>query len=147
MEPSGGPEASQKDGPFWLSHHHPDEYVRTLKLGPLRVCARCLGTYPTLFAALAAQIATRAPLEWRFDGPFSLGLLLPALVDWALGRFRPKAGSNAVRLITGVLLGMALGRTLYVHLRSPFPLWLVVQAAVVTAVAVPVMFATLRRAR
>lgn len=131
--------------PFWLSHHHPEEYGRTYAVGSIRLCARCLGTYPVLFAGLAAQIATRAPLEWRWDPLWSIGLLLPALFDWAYGRFRPHAGSNAIRSVTGVLLGLALARTLYIHLRSPLPLLLLVQAALVTAVALPVIVLTWRR--
>lgn len=133
--------------PFWLSHHTPDEYGRTVALGPLRICARCLGTYPTLFAAIAVQVVAAAPLTWRFDGLWSVGLLLPALVDWSLGRFRPEAGTNAVRIVTGVLLGLALGRTLYMHLRAPLPGWLLIQAVCVTAVGVPVIVLSWRQRR
>ena len=46
---------------------------------------------------------------------------IAALFDWAYGRFRPHAASNLWRTVTGVLLGMALGRTLYVHLQKPLP--------------------------
>ncbi len=130
--------------PFWLSHHTPDEYGRTYAIGRWRVCARCLGTYPVMFAAIAAQIAARAPLEWRYDGLVAM-LLLPALADWAYGRFRPKSGANWLRTATGVLLGLALGRTLFAHLKQPLPVWLLVQMAVVTAVAVPVILLTYRR--
>ena len=66
-----------------------------------------------------------------------LALTLPALVDWAVGRFRPAAGSNAVRTLTGVLLGLALGRSLYMHVQRPLPPVLLAQAALVTAVARP----------
>lgn len=149
MEPGLNATSEEPAGraPFWLSHHPPEEYGRTFRIGRLRVCARCLGTYPVLFAALALQMATNAPQTWRYDGLVAVGLLLPALVDWAIGRFRPEAGSNARRLLTGVLLGVALGRTLHVHLQSPFPGWLQVQAALVTAVAVPVIVLGWRRRR
>lgn len=132
---------------FWLSHHHPEEWNRTVVLGGVRLCARCLGTYPVLFAAIAVQFALAAPLVWRGDVALAVALLLPALVDWALGRFRPQRGSNALRFATGALLGLALGRTLYVHLVRPLPTALWVQAAVVTAVAVPVILATYGRQR
>ncbi len=130
---------------FWLSHHHPPEYHRTVVLGGVRVCARCLGTYPTMAVVIAVQLAVRAPLAWAFDGPWAIALLLPALVDWSVGRFRPASGSNARRAATGVALGLALGRTLYIHLQRPLPLWLLVQAIVVTAVAVPVILVSYRR--
>ncbi|MBZ4417729.1 DUF2085 domain-containing protein [Myxococcus sp. RHSTA-1-4] len=132
---------------FWLSHHHPDEYNRTYVLGGVRICARCLGTYPVMLAALTGLFALRAPLHWRWDVPVVLALTLPALVDWAVGRFRPASGSNAVRTLTGVLLGLALARSLHVHVQRPLPTVLLAQAALVTAVAVPVILATYRRPR
>lgn len=130
---------------FWLSHHHPEEYNRTYLLGGVRVCARCLGTYPVMLLVMGVLLRLRAPLSWRWDLPLVLGLTAPALVDWAVGRFRPAAGSNAVRTLTGVLLGVALGRSLSVHLRSPLPPVLLWQAALVAAVALPVLWATTRR--
>ncbi len=132
---------------FLLSHHYPEEHHRTVVLGGVRLCARCLFTYPTLLLALTVQLSRRAPLEWRYDGVWAVALLLPALGDWAFGRFRPRAGSNAWRGLTGVLLGLALGRALYVHLQRPLPLWLLVQGALVTGVAVPVILATYRGRR
>ncbi len=132
---------------FWLRHHHADEYNRTYVLGGVRVCARCLGTYPVMLAALVGLFAAHAPLHWRWDVPAVLALTLPALVDWAVGRFRPASGTNFLRTGTGVLLGLALGRTLYVHVQRPLPGVLLAQAALVTAVAVPVILATYRRPR
>lgn len=132
---------------FWLSHHHAEEYNRTYLLGGVRVCARCLGTYPVLLAVMVALFKLRAPLSWPWDVPGVLGLTLPALVDWAVGRFRPASGSNAVRTLTGVLLGVAPGRSLYVHVQRPLPPVLVWQAALVAGVALPVLLATTRGPR
>jgi len=129
---------------LWLSHHRGDELHRTYEIGRARVCARCLGTYPVMFALIAVQLVRRAPLESRWDAALAM-LFLPALADWALGRFLPRAGSNLWRTATGALLGIALGRTLFVHLERPFPFWLLVQAAGVTAVAVPVILLTYRK--
>jgi uncharacterized membrane protein len=132
---------------FWLSHHHPEEYNRTYVLGGVRVCARCLGTYPVLLATLVALVRLRAPLTWHGDVPVVLGLTLPALVDWAVGRFRPTGGSNAVRTLTGVLLGLGLGRSLSIHVQKPLPPVLLWQAALVAIVALPVLLASARRPR
>ena len=132
---------------FWLSHHREAEYHRTWVLGGVRVCARCLGTYPALAAVLGLLFHLRAPLAWRWDLPLVLGLTLPALLDWCAGRLRPEGGSNAARALTGVLLGAALGRSLYVHLQAPLPPVLLAQAALVTALAGPVIVVALGRAR
>jgi uncharacterized membrane protein len=141
-EPRASADASLR--PFWLSHHRTEERHRTYRLGQVQVCARCLGTYPTLLLAIAAQLWAGASLSWRFDGAWALGLLMPATFDWVWGRFVPRAGSNALRTATGVLLGLALGRTLYVHLHRPLPFWLVAQGVVVTGA---VLFVILARRR
>ena len=132
---------------FWLSHHHEDELNRCWKFGRVHVCARCLGTYPVLFAAIALQFAFHAPLESSFDEPIALGFLAPALLDWAWGRFQPQAFGNPWRTFTGVLLGVALARTLFIHLQRPLPLALLLQLGFVTGVATPVILATYRRSQ
>jgi len=132
---------------FWLSHHHEEEYNRTYLFGGVRVCARCLGTYPVLLAVMVGLFAVRAPKAWAWDVPVVLALTVPALLDWAVGRFRPASGSNAVRTLTGVLLGVALGRSLYVHVQKPLPPMLWAQAALVTAVALPVILMTYGKPR
>ena len=132
---------------FWLSHHHEEEYNRTYLLGGARVCARCLGTYPVLLAVMVGLFAVRAPKAWAWDVPVVLALTGPALLDWAVGRFRPASGSNAVRTLTGVLLGAALGRSLFVHVQRPLPPMLLAQAALVTVVALPVILMTYGKPR
>ncbi len=134
-------------GPLWLSHHREDELHRTYRLGRWRVCARCLGTYPTLVAVLALQLALRAPLSWPLDKLVALGLLAPALLDWAAGRFRPRWGNNAVRTATGAALGVALGRTLYIHFQQPFPALLQAQLGLALVVVVAVSLVRLVTAR
>jgi uncharacterized membrane protein len=130
---------------FWLSHHHADELDRCWKPFGVHLCARCLGTYPVLFAAIALQFGLRAPLEHPADLALALGLVVPALADWAYGRFYPHRFSNLWRTGTGILLGLGLSRTLYVHLQRPLPAMLIAQLALVTAVATPVILKTYRR--
>ncbi len=132
---------------FLLSHHHPDEWNRCYTLGGFKVCARCLGVYPAALLMLVAEFALRAPLVARFDAWMGTALVLPATVDWAVGRFRPGAGSNAQRTATGVLLGIGLGRSLYIHVQQPFPTVLIAQLVLVTLVVLPVIFATYSRPR
>ncbi len=132
---------------FWLSHHHEEELHRTYALGDVHLCARCLGVYPVMFLGIGLQLALGAPQAWpgQWDAVIALGLLMPGLLDWAVGRFRPHWGGNGVRTVTGILLGVALARTLYVHLRDPLPPLLLAQMGLVLAVAVPVLGVTWRR--
>ena len=67
--------------------------------------------------------------------------------DWALGQFRPAGGSNLRRSATGALLGVALARTLYVHVQRPLPPALVAQLALALLVAMPVLVFASWRAR
>ncbi len=130
---------------FLLSHHPRGQLDRTVALGAVRVCARCLGTYPTLVIALVLQLLAQAPLESPLDPVLALGLVSPALVDWAWGCFDPRSGTNRLRLLTGALLGLSLARTLYVHLHRPYHPWLLAQLGLVAGVAIPVLVLTWRR--
>ena len=130
---------------FWLSHHHADELDRCWKIGGVHVCARCLGTYPVLFLAMALQFSVKAPLEHPLDLPVTVALFAPALFDWAYGRFFPHRFSNLWRTGTGILLGLSLSRSLYVHVQRPLPPTLLVQLALVISVATPVILKTYRR--
>jgi Predicted membrane protein len=105
--------------PFWISHHTDDQLCRCVRLGGLDVCARCLGLYPTLFLLLALQAILHAPGFSLPDLAVIPLLTLPALFDWALGRFVPQSGSNLRRIISGVLLAAALARSLWLHFTSP----------------------------
>jgi len=105
--------------PLWLSHHEPAHHARCMRLLGLQLCARCLGVYSALFATLSLEVAVRAPARMPYDGWIAFALPVPAVLDWARGRWRPQSGTNGLRLFTGALLGVALGRTLYLHLRQP----------------------------
>lgn len=130
---------------FWLSHHHPDELDRCYRVGPLHVCARCLGTYPVLFAALLAQFRMRAPLEHPYELAVGVLLIIPATLDWAYGRSHPHRFSNLWRSFTGVLLGLGLARSLYIHFQRPWPEVLQAQAVVVGVAGLAVILAAYRR--
>ena len=130
---------------FWLSHHHEAELNRCYRIAGRHVCARCLGTYPVLFSLLALQLVNRTPEVLPFDWPAVLLLTAPATLDWAYGQFRPRALPNWWRTLTGILLGMGLARSLYLHLRHPFPPLLLAQLGMVILVALPVILVRYRR--
>ena len=76
-----------------------------------------------------------------------VALVLPATLDWAYGRFHPHRFPNAWRTATGILLGLGLGRSLFIHVQRPMPPALLAQALVVTCVALPVILTAYRRNR
>jgi hypothetical protein len=131
---------------FWLSHHYDDELDRCYRVGDVHVCARCLGTYPLMFALFVAQVRSHALLD-ALTLPIVLALTAPALADWSFGRFRPHAGTNMWRTFTGLLLGVALSRTLFLHVVLRQPHDLIVQLGLVTAVAGPVILTSYLRRR
>lgn len=106
--------------PFWLSHHRFAERHACFVCGPVFLCARCLGTYPVLLLVLAYQLRRPfAPPSLPAD-PFILyGLALPAVLDWSAGQLLRWRGHNGVRLVTGALLGVSLGRAVYMNMRHP----------------------------
>jgi hypothetical protein len=73
---------------------------------------------------LAATLAVQAALGLgAADAPLvdtliTLGLAAPALIDWGLSRLRAR-GRNLIRVISGALLGVALGRSLWLYFRDP----------------------------
>ena len=85
----------------------------------MALCARCLGLYPVMFAALALQWVLDLGPAGRVDMLMTMGLAIPALLDWGEGVLDPRTGNNPRRLITGAMLGVALGRSLWLHAQDP----------------------------
>lgn len=102
---------------FLLAHHRPEEHDRCYAIGGVHLCARCAGLYPTLALVLGLQLAglvDTVRAEWAV-----LYLLpVPAIFSWARRRLTGAAGSNPVSTVTGALLGVALGRGIYLYLHD-----------------------------
>ncbi|MCL2626677.1 MAG: DUF2085 domain-containing protein [Cystobacterineae bacterium] len=110
---------------FLFSHHREDELHRCYAVRGRFFCARCVGLYPVLLLAWVLQFVFHvSSQEMLVERWMVLGLSLPAMVDWVWGQFWPKAFSNGWRTLTGGLLGLALGRMLYIHMKEPFPVGL-----------------------
>jgi uncharacterized membrane protein len=132
--------------PFWLSHHASDQFNRCYRVGPVHICARCLGTYPTLFAFILFQFAQHVPLTHELDF-LAIFLVIPATLDWAIGQFKPNLFSNLYRTLTGILLGIALGRSLFVHIQRPLPEILLFQLGFILTAVTLVFFIRYARSR
>ncbi len=103
--------------PYLLSHHAPAEHDRCYAPAVfgrrVHVCARCSGVYPgiaagLLFPATGSGVVVLVAL-----------LPLPALVDWTVTAFTRRRGHNAVRTLTGVLLGYGYGLGLTALVSGP----------------------------
>jgi uncharacterized membrane protein len=106
-----------------LAHHRPEAAERCvhLPLGPVRIalCARCIGLYPALAVVLVAQGAARLGRAGAVDWWLCLSGLPPALLDWGLSVLGRARGTNAMRALTGVVLGVSLGRGFWLYFRDP----------------------------
>ncbi len=95
-----------------------------------------------LLAGFVAQLllhgrhsALLTPRPWEFY--VFVGLSTPAVLDWARGRIDPDAGTNRLRIATGVFLGLALARALYLNARAPLTppgVWMLVYVALAALV-------------
>jgi len=89
-------------------------------------------------AALALQAVLRPAGLGQLDWWLVLGGSAPGLLDWGAGVIDPASGSNARRLITGILLGGALGRSLWLYFGDPRHeiFWVQVMLVIFTCLAV-----------
>ena len=114
------PEPVRYAEPFWLSHHRLEDQHKCLKVWSRWVCTRCLGMYPAMLGLLAWLLwPPLGPKQWEWDKVALWALPVPALLDWSAGQLTRWKGYNALRLGSGVLLGLALGRAVYLNMRTP----------------------------
>lgn len=108
----------------FLSHHAPEQHDHCLRVPlpggrTLPVCARCTGIYPVALVLLALQLAGR--LDLRATDPWLVLLLpLPAVAEFLAEQLGAIRGSNALRILTGIPLGVALSRMFARYLLDPF---------------------------
>jgi hypothetical protein len=74
-----------------------------------------VGFYFALLGGLTAQIVTKPRPLGTVDWWLVYGLQVPVLIDWSSGRFRPHGGSNAIRILTGALAGLAFSRSFFLY--------------------------------
>ena len=85
----------------------------------MALCARCLGLYPVMAAVVALQAVLRPPALGALDWWLVLGGTAPGLLDWGAGFVEPASGNNPRRVVSGILLGAALGRSLWLYFGDP----------------------------
>ena len=107
-----------------LAHHRREqlEHCLLLPLGGQRrlaLCARCTGFHTALLVALVLQAWLHLGRVGTADWIIAISGIFPALFDWGLSYLGRRRGSNAMRLATGVVLGIAHGRALWLFIREP----------------------------
>ncbi len=135
--PHGSPARQRRPirGHLLFSHHpeaEADGWRRCvcLPLGPgrmLPLCARCLAIYP--LAALLLTLSLLGRLSLAFLDGWGLWLLpLPAWIEAVTDWLGWRRGTNASRVLTGLLLAPALARLFEIYLDAPLNrnLWQVV---------------------
>lgn len=109
---------------LFFSHHAPEQHDHCLLLPlpggrRLPLCARCLGIYPMMLVVLALQLSGRLDLAWT-DPWLMIVLPLPTVVEFLLEQTGRIHGTNRLRILAGLPLGVALGRMFARYLLDPF---------------------------
>jgi hypothetical protein len=101
-----------------LSHHHPTQYDRCLRIGGRYVCRRCAVLYPAAFAVAALS---RAGWHWpaSWDPVLLLVLPLPVTLEFVLERLGRARHRPARQIALTLLAAPALGRGLARYLAHP----------------------------
>lgn len=98
---------------YILSHHEQSNWDRCHNVPifsrNVHICARCSGIYPGIIAG----IITFSLYSEIFPALIMAFILpLPALIDWSLTSFTKRSGNNAIRSMSGALLGYGYGFSL-----------------------------------
>lgn len=90
-----------------LSHHPPCQYDRTFTLCRVRYCVRCTGILAGILLWSIIFYFTNLP----FYLSISAGILfpLPAIFNFTLNELGKSKNSNWKRIVTGILMGLAIG--------------------------------------
>jgi hypothetical protein len=101
-----------------LSHHHPAQYDRCLRVGGCYVCRRCAVLYPAAFAVAALS---RAGWHWpaSWDPLLLFVLPLPVTLELVLERLGRARYRPLRQMALTLLAAPALGRGLARYLARP----------------------------
>nr|MBN2277469.1 DUF2085 domain-containing protein [candidate division Zixibacteria bacterium] len=91
-----------------VSHHPPCDYDRTFRVGRVRICVRCFGILIGIVMILIWSLP-REPMEALGILMAAVLLPLPAVFDFTFHELNRSRSNNFRRLMTGILMGLALG--------------------------------------
>lgn len=129
-----------------FAHHEPAEFYRTLEFrlfgSSLRFCTRCTGIFIGIIATLLL-FNFYANIPSQFQLFILLFFSIPAIIDWMLYKYEIWNGTNIIRLISGLMLGINYIFLWWRLIRNPFDaiVWqiAIVYSAIVTIVIISKM--------
>lgn len=110
--------ALRKTSKYIFSHHRKGEHYRCYSISILdrevRLCSRCTGIYPGIFAGIAQlHLATVLPLYLIALSGF------PTLIEKYFTGVKKFRGYNWLRTLTGFILGLGYVNGVYLLLQNP----------------------------
>ncbi|MBU1510788.1 hypothetical protein KKD52_10540 [Myxococcota bacterium] len=109
---------------FALSHHHDDACPsRCWRVGSTSwwLCARCLGLYPAMFAAMILEPLLFAEIPLTTRAAMFAITVTPAWLAWSHDQLFPeRPWPRAVATLTAVPAGLGTGLWIWSHIREPF---------------------------
>ena len=115
---------------YLLSHHLPQDYDRCflIKVGnkSYRICARCIGWYLS-FLIFWLLLLFNIDFLLNYKIIILYFFPIPAIFDWSLHKLRNLKGTNILRVLSGILIGLTFAMLLYSFVTNPFDIhfWLV----------------------
>ncbi len=125
---------------LWLSHHHPEQHERCVRVLGHPVCRRCLLLWPAAYGLIALQVVLRSPGRHPLDLLLPL-LLLPPVVEFLEVHMGLRPYSAGRTWLLTPLLALAMGRLLYRCMVIP---WDPATWAVILVAGLPSLYAAWR---
>ncbi|MGI9600625.1 MAG: hypothetical protein ACR2QE_01980 [Acidimicrobiales bacterium] len=103
---------------LWLSHHHPEQFDRCVRIGRHHVCRRCLTLYGVSLVVVIFSLAGLPPWPARLDTIFIWGLSVVGTMEFVaeqLGWVRYRAWRQVAAT---TLVALAFGRALAYELED-----------------------------
>lgn len=109
--------------PMWLSHHHPDQYDRCVRVpGPGgrvgHVCRRCAVLYPLALLSAVVVLLLDPPPTGLVVAMWLLPL--PVMVEWVAEHLGRVTYAPTRQVVLTTIAAPALGVALAWHAESPF---------------------------
>ena len=104
-----------------MCHGRPERSLAMFDVA-MPICARCVGIYAGLLAGLAAFVLIPY-LRERVIRPFALAAVVPLAIDGLTQLAGIRESTNELRIVTGVIAGLAFGLWVLSAVERPEPVF------------------------